>query len=100
MSRNKDEAAFKTELIKEIKRRLPGSFVFHLDPSERQGAPDLLVIYQDRWAMLEGKKHRKASYQRNQNYYIDLFNKMSFARSIFPENREEVLDELERSLSS
>lgn len=100
MSKRKDEATFKTDLIKEIKQRLPGSYVFHLDSSERQGVPDLLVIYQDRWAMLEGKKHSKASYQKNQHYYVDLFNKMSFARSIYPENREEVLDELERSLSS
>lgn len=100
MSRNKDESKFKTELIKEIKSRLPGSFVFHLDPTELQGAPDLLVLYRDRWAMLEGKKHRRASHQSNQDYYVDLFDEMSFARIIFPENREEVLDELERSLSA
>ena len=100
MSRNKDESKFKTELIKEIKSRLPGSCVFHLDPTELQGAPDLLVLYRDRWAMLEGKKHRRASHQSNQDYYVDLFDEMSFARIIFPENREEVLDELERSLSA
>lgn len=100
MSRNKDESKFKTELIKEIKSRLPGSFVFHLDPTELQGAPDLLVLYRNRWAMLEGKKHRRASHQSNQDYYVDLFDEMSFARIIFPENREEVLDELERSLSA
>ena len=100
MSRNKDESKFKTELIKEIKSRLPGSFVFHLDPTELQGAPDLLVLYRDSWAMLEGKKHRRASHQSNQDYYVDLFDEMSFARIIFPENREEVLDELERSLSA
>ncbi len=91
------ENKFKTKLIKEIKARFPGSFVFHLDPTEMQGAPDLLVIYKNKWAMLEGKKNAKATTRPNQEYYVDLFNKMSFAQIIFPENAEEVLDEMERS---
>lgn len=91
------ENKFKTKLIKEIKTRFPGSFVFHLDPTEMQGAPDLLVVYKDKWAMLEGKKNAKATTRPNQEYYVDLFNKLSFAQIIFPENAEEVLDEMERS---
>lgn len=91
------ENKFKTKLIKEIKTRFPGSFVFHLDPTEMQGAPDLLVIYKNKWAMLEGKKNAKATTRPNQEYYVGLFNKLSFAKIIFPENAEEVLDEMERS---
>lgn len=91
------ENKFKTKLIKEIKTRFPGSFVFHLDPTERQGAPDLLVLYKDKWAALEGKKNAKAKLRPNQDVYVDLFNKMSFARIIFPENAKEVLDDMERS---
>lgn len=91
------ENKFKTKLIKEIKTRFPGSFVFHLDPTEVQGAPDLLVLYKDKWAALEGKKSRNASVRPNQEYYVDLFNKMSYAKIIFPENAKEVLDDMERS---
>lgn len=91
------ENKFKTELIKKIKSRFPGSFIFHLDPTELQGAPDLLVLYKDRWAALEGKKNKTASLRPNQQYYVDLFDKMSFARIIFPENAKEVLDEMEQS---
>lgn len=91
------ENKFKTELIKKIKSRFPGSFIFHLDPTELQGAPDLLVLYKDRWAALEGKKNKSASLRPNQQYYVDLFDKMSFARIIFPENAKEVLDEMEQS---
>lgn len=94
------ENSFKTGLIKEIEARLPGSLVFHLDPSERQGAPDLLVLYQDRWAALEGKKEKNASHRPNQDYYVNLMNRMSFARFIYPENREEVLNELQRSFKA
>ena len=91
------ENKFKTELIKAIKSRFPGSFVFHLDPTERQGAPDLIVLYKKHWAALEGKKNKKARLRPNQPYYVDLFDSMSFARVIFPENAEEVLDDMERS---
>lgn len=91
------ENKFKTSLIEEIQKRFPGSMVFHLDPNERQGAPDLLVLYGKHWAALEGKKTEKASHRPNQNYYVDRMNKMSFAAFIYPENKKEVLDDLERS---
>lgn len=94
------ESKFKTKLIKEIKVRLPGSFVFHLDPSERQGVPDLIVLYRNKWAVLEGKKNSKATHRPNQDIYVRLFDDMSFARIIFPENAKEVLDEMERALSA
>ena len=91
------ENKFKTKLIKEIKTRFPGSFVFHLDPTELQGAPDLLILYKNKWAALEGKKSRNASVRPNQEYYVDRLNKMSYAKIIFPENAKEVLDDMERT---
>lgn len=91
------ENKFKTQLIKEIKERIPGSMVFHLDPTEKQGAPDLLVLYGDKWAALEGKRTKDASHRPNQDYYVEAMNTMSFARFIYPENKKEVLNELERS---
>lgn len=94
-----DENKYKTGLIKRIKKRFPGSVIFHLDPTECQGAPDLLILYKDKWAALEGKKHAKASKRPNQDYYVDKFNKMSFAKVIFPENESEVLDDMERSFT-
>ncbi len=93
------ENKFKTKLIKEIKSRFPGSFVFHLDQTELQGAPDLLVLFGKHWAALEGKKNKEASLRPNQQYYVDRLNEMSFARIIFPENAKEVLDEMERSFT-
>lgn len=91
------ENKFKTKLIEDIEKRFPGSMVFHLDPNEKQGAPDLLVLYEDRWAALEGKKTKTASHRPNQDYYVQIMDKMSFARFIYPENKEEVLNELQRA---
>ena len=94
------EKNFQSKLIKEIKKRFPGCIVMKNDSSYIQGIPDLLVLYGDRWAALEGKKTANASHQPNQDYYVDLMNRMSFAAFIFPENKEEVLDELQRSFEA
>lgn len=91
------ESRFKTKLIREIKKRFPGCFVFHLDPNELQGVGDLLIIYEDRWAILEGKRGEDSPVQPNQEYYVNLFDKMSFSRFIYPENKDEVLDALQQS---
>lgn len=88
------ENRFKTNLIKELKFLFPGCMVMHLDPNEIQGIPDLLILYNDRWAVLEGKDYATAKHQPNQDYYVDLMNGMSFAAFIYPENKDEVLDDL------
>lgn len=89
------ENKFKTKLIAELKSLFPGCIITHLDANEIQGIPDLLILYKDRWAVLEGKKNRKASHRPNQDYYVDKMNSMSFASFIYPENKEEVLNELQ-----
>ena len=72
----------------------PGCLVVHLDPNEIQGIPDLLILYENKWAALEGKKFANATHQPNQDYYVDLMNRMSFAAFIFPENKDRVLQKL------
>ena len=88
------ENKFKTNLIREIEHMLPGCIITHLDPNEIQGIPDLLILYKDKWACLEGKKNANASVRPNQAYYVDLMDGMSFASFIYPENKDEVLDAL------
>ena len=93
------ENTFKTKLAREIKERFPGAIVAHLDPNEIQGIPDLLVLYKDKWATLEGKKSEKElkDPRPNQPYYVNKMNEMSFSRFIYPENKEEVLNDLQRA---
>ena len=88
------ESNFQASLIKELKTKFPGCIVLKNDSSYLQGVPDLSVFYGDKWAMLEAKQSAKAKHQPNQDYYVGKANDMSFSRFIFPENKEEVLDEL------
>lgn len=89
------ENKFQSSLIKELKGRYPGCIVQKEDSSYLQGVPDLIVLYEDKWATLECKKGEKEHKQPNQEYYVDLMNKMSFSRFIYPENKNAVLDELD-----
>ena len=94
------ENKFKTRLVKELKERFPSCKVVHLDPNEVQGYPDLLVLYKHTWAALEGKCSATASHRPNQDYYVQQFGEMSFAAFIYPENKEEVLNAMERSFEA
>lgn len=91
------ENRFKTNLITELEAMFPGCIILHLDPNEIQGIPDLLILYGNKWAVLEGKKNATATHRPNQDYYVDLMNRMSFAAFIYPENKEEVLYELQQA---
>lgn len=93
---SKLENQFQAKLIKELKQTFDGCLVIKLDPSYIQGLPDLLVLHNDKWAALECKKQRDAHKQPNQDYYVNLMDKMSFSRFIYPENKGEVIDELGR----
>ena len=94
----KNENEFQRDLIKEIESRLPGCMVLKNDPNYIQGIPDLTVLYKKKWGVLECKKSKDASFRPNQERYISSLNEMSFAASIYPENKEEVLDALQQSL--
>ena len=92
------ESGFQDKLIKELKELFPGCMVFKMD--QIQGIPDLLVLYGKTWFSLENKKSANAKRQPNQEYYVGLMNEMSFSRFIYPENKEEVLNDLCKTFKS
>ena len=91
---SKLESGFQDRLRDDLKKLFPGCMIFKMD--QIQGIPDLLVLYKNKWASLENKKSANASRRPNQEYYVELMNKMSFSRFIFPENKDEVLKELKQ----
>lgn len=89
------ESKFQRELINDLEVMFPGALIFKNEG--KQGLPDLTILWKKNWALLECKKSKDADHQPNQDYYVDLANQMSFSRFIYPENKQEVLDELQQA---
>lgn len=89
------ESGFQDRLIDDLSKMFPGSMIFKMD--QWQGLPDLLILFEDKWASLECKRQEGSKKQPNQDYYVDLMNKMSFSRFINKENKKEVLHELKQA---
>lgn len=81
---------------KRIPELFPGAIVLKIDPVHGgvQGFPDLLILYQNKWAALECKRESVSSHRPNQDYYVSLLNDLSYASFIYPENEVEVLNEI------
>lgn len=94
------EATYRRELIKRLKALFPDCYILNNDASSMQGVPDILILYGERWAMLEIKIDSSANIQPNQEYYVKMFGEMSFASFINPETEEDVLRELQRAFRS
>ena len=86
------ESKFQSDVIRAIKQRFNGAVVLKNDANYIQGLPDLTVLYKDKWAMLECKRSEDSKRRPNQEFYVNRYNGMSFARFIFPENMEDVLN--------
>ena len=100
MKSYKKESKYQHDLIEKIKDRFPDAFVLKNDPSYIQGIPDLTVLWEDKWATLECKKSKKdydKDFTPNQHIYVKKMDRMSFSSFIYPENEEEVLNEMEQS---
>lgn len=92
------EGKFQDGLKKRLAMVLPGCRVFKIDV--HQGIPDLLVLWRDKWALLECKAWASAHKRPNQDYWVKFYDRMSFSRFINPENIEEVLDDLAKTFGA
>ena len=91
------ESKFQKELIDEIKREYPGCIILKNDPDYIQGFPDWTILWKDKWAVLEAKRDKNSRKQPNQEHYVEKLDGMSFSRFVYPENKEEVLNELRKT---
>lgn len=75
----------------------PGCMVLKNDPNYIQGIPDLIVLYEDRWAALEVKRDESSPRRPNQEHYVLKMDDMAYAAFIHPQNRKDILDELQQA---
>jgi hypothetical protein len=94
------ESQYQNKLIKKLEKMFPGCEILKNDALYKQGIPDLIILWKNRWAALEVKINEAADTQPNQNFYIDELGKMSFASFIYPENEREVLRALQQAFKS
>ena len=94
------ENHYQSKLIKKLVDMFPGCIVLKTDTSYQQGFPDLLILWGTYWASLEVKYSARSRTQPNQDFFIEVLNKMSFAAYIYPENEEEVLHALQQAFES
>ena len=99
------ESEYQQSLKKKLDNIFRGCVILKNDPNYIQGFPDLTIFYKDKWAVLEVKKDisemsKTTASIRNQKFYIRMLDKMSFARFIYPQNEEEVLNELQQAFRS
>ena len=92
------ENKFQSDLIAELREMFPNALIYKNE--SKQGFPDLTILYNEHWALLECKKNKTAKHQPNQDYYVDLANRMSFSRFIYPENKQEVLNDLQQAFGA
>ncbi len=89
------ESKFKQRTKQRIKDRFPTLDLDFISGTDRS-MPDTFVLGPWCWAALEFKESEFAAQQPNQDYHIERLNRKGYASFVFPENVEEVLNDLER----
>jgi hypothetical protein len=94
------ESKYQLHVVQRLELEFPGCLVIRNDPRLVQGIQDLLVLFRDRWAALEVKISSTAPERPNQRHYVERLNEMSYSTFIFPENEDEVFNELQLALGN
>lgn len=95
------ENEYKRGLKKRIESRFPGCLVLKNDEQLVQGIFDMTVLHGPYYAVLEVKRSEDAPMRPNQDYYLERVLRMGgIAFIIYPENEEEVLDEIQRAFQA
>lgn len=91
------EREFQAEVVRDLRSIFPDATVILPDSSRQQGIADIIILIEGHWAALEVKRSAKAPYRPNQEYYIEKYKQYTYAAFIYPENKEEILNEIQRA---
>lgn len=92
------EKDFETQVVSNLQKRYPGSFVIKVNPHFIQGFPDRIFLYYNFWAAFDTKIAANSQKQPNQTYYIETLDKLSFATFVHPDNEMEFYNDIQRAL--
>lgn len=94
----KFKAEFKKELVERLAKQGVEIDIFE-NKSNKRSSLDTIFLGKCVWAMLEFKASKDAPHRPNQDYNVDRMNERCYAAFVYPENKQEKLDELERLFS-
>lgn len=96
----RSERQYQRRLVNQLKELFPGCYIEQKRAGTQQGMPDILILWRNRWAMLEVKRDSDSDHRPNQDFYINKFSGMAFASFIYPENEEQVLYDLQTAFGA
>jgi hypothetical protein len=95
------ESTYQSKVIKKITKMFPGCWAIKNNSAYLPGVPDWTIFYGGKWAMLEIKRKKPRpgtrDFRPNQEWYIAMFDSMSFCACLYPENEREVLRALQQT---
>jgi len=93
---NSETKDYHPHLKQRLQETFPGCTVLKNDPNRIQGIEDFTVLYGKKWATLEAKISEKARRkpEPNQEHYVEQHGKMSYSAFVYPENEDQVFEEL------
>lgn len=95
------EGKYKTELKKRMQARFPDAIILKNDEQLCPGIFDLVMLWGPWYAAIEVKRNASAPYRPNQEYYLNSVVQMGgLAFTLYPENEEEVLNEIQHSFEA
>lgn len=89
------ESDFQRKLRAILEEMFPGCIILKNDPQLQQGIPDLVILWRGKWALLEVKRSATARERPNQRWFVEKACQFSYGAFIYPENAEEILNEIQ-----
>lgn len=94
-----NENLYQRKVKERLRKIFPDCIILKNNANDIQGIPDLTLLYNGRWAWIEvkrsGKEFNRPYQDVNQQYYLNKARELGgYSTYIYPENEEEVYNEL------
>lgn len=90
------EVDFQSKFISKLRKLGCKCYKQQMNATTRAGTPDYIVLVGPVWIMLEFKRSKNAPKRPGQQQNIDWANEVSFGYFCYPENADEVYNEIKR----
>lgn len=88
------ESRLQADIIKWLRSK--GCYVIKCQvPPAPTGCPDVFAVYEGLWLAIEVKASKKSRFQPLQKETVDKLDRWSWCKMVYPENWQEIKEELE-----